>query len=123
MRLDLVAVTAAVLLLDYVAGLDQIRDDAEGAAFGDVQAGCDVTQAHPGVMGDEQQDPGVISQEGPAGHLDRLPGSGKNLLVFRCGYSVALGTGRQPPPAASFPGLPEEQMRTDSVITIVGAHD
>jgi hypothetical protein len=36
---------------------------------------------------------------------------------------VALGTGPQPPPAASYPGLPEEQMRTDSVTTIIGAHD
>src|SRR5260370_32600378 len=56
MRLDLVAVTAAVLLLDYVDGLEQIRADAEGAAFGDVQAGCHGTQAHPRVMGDEQPD-------------------------------------------------------------------
>jgi hypothetical protein len=28
-----------------------------------------------------------------------------------------------PPAAASFPGLPEELMRTDAVITIAGAHD
>jgi hypothetical protein len=65
----------------------------------------------------------VISQEGPAGRLNRLSDSGKILLVFLCGYSVVSDTGRQPPPAASFPGLPEEQMRTDAVITIVGAHD
>src|ERR1700683_670678 len=122
-RLDVVAVASAGLLLDHVAGLDQIRNDAEGAAFGDVQAGCDVAQAHAGVMGDEQENPGVISQEGPACHLDRLSDSGKNLLVSLCRYSVALGTGRQPSPAASIPGLPEEQMCTDSVITIVGAHD
>jgi hypothetical protein len=69
-RLDVVAVAAAVLLLDHVPGRDQVGDDAEGAAFGNVQAGRDVTQAHPGVMGDEQENPGVISQEGPAGHLD-----------------------------------------------------
>jgi len=56
-RLDVVAVAAAVLLLDHVAGLGQVRDDAEGAAFSDVQAGRDVAQAHPGVMGDAQQDP------------------------------------------------------------------
>src|SRR5260370_26438832 len=74
-------------------------------------------------MGHEQENPGVISQEGPARHADRLPDSGKYLLVSRCGYSVASGTGRQPPPAASFPGLPEEQMRTGAVITIAGAHD
>src|SRR5215472_1191256 len=51
-RLDVVAVAAAVFLLDHVAGLDQVRDDAEGAAFGDPQAGRDVAQAYPGVMGD-----------------------------------------------------------------------
>src|SRR5205823_358434 len=37
--LDLVAVAAAVLLLDQVAGLGQLGDDAVGAALGD---------AHPG---------------------------------------------------------------------------
>ena len=77
----------------------------------------------PRVVGDEQENPGVISQEGPARHLDRWPVSGKNLLVSWCGYSLALGTGRQPPSAASFPGLPEEQMRTDAVNTVAGAHD
>jgi hypothetical protein len=46
----MVAVPAAVLLLDHVATLDQARDDAERAAFRDIQAGRDVTQAHPWVM-------------------------------------------------------------------------
>src|SRR5207247_6776392 len=36
-RLDLVAVAAAVLLLDEVAGCGQVGDDAVGAALGDVQ--------------------------------------------------------------------------------------
>jgi hypothetical protein len=38
--------------------------------------------ADPGIMSHAQQGPGVISQEGPAGHLGRLSVSGKNLLVF-----------------------------------------
>jgi hypothetical protein len=38
-RLDLVAVAAAVLLPDQVAGLGEIGDDAVGAALGDAQAG------------------------------------------------------------------------------------
>jgi len=50
--LDVVAVAAAVLLLDHVAGLDQVRDDAKGAAFSNGQAGRDVAQAHPGVVSD-----------------------------------------------------------------------
>jgi hypothetical protein len=44
--LDLVAVAAAVFLLDQVAGYGQAGDDAVGAALGDVQAGRDV--ARPG---------------------------------------------------------------------------
>ena len=65
----------------------------------------------------------MMGQEGPARHVDRLPDSGKELLVLRFGYSLMPGTGPQPPPAASYPGLPEEQMLTDSVSTIAGAHD
>jgi hypothetical protein len=38
-RLDLVAVAAAVFLLDDVAGPGQVGDDAVGAALGDAQAG------------------------------------------------------------------------------------
>src|ERR1700722_1745297 len=81
MCLDVVTVAAAVLLLDHVAGLDQVRDDAESASFGNVQAGREVTQAHPRVMSDQQQNPGVGGQEGPARHVDKLSDSGKFLLV------------------------------------------
>jgi hypothetical protein len=38
-------------------------------------------------------------------------------------YVLKQAPGRQPPSAASFPGLPEEPMRTDTVMTIAGAHD
>src|SRR5947208_7922466 len=44
LRLDLVAVAAAVFLLDHVAGSGQAGDDAAGAALGDAQAGRDVAQ-------------------------------------------------------------------------------
>ena len=36
-RLDLVAVAAAVFVLDHVAGCRQVGDDAVGAALGDVR--------------------------------------------------------------------------------------
>jgi len=72
-RLDLVAVAAAVLLLDEVAGCGQVGDDAVGAALGDVQAGGDVAQACARVVGDAQQRPGVIGQETPACHDNSLP--------------------------------------------------
>jgi hypothetical protein len=45
------------------------------------------------------------------------------LLVSWYRYNVVLRTGRQPLPAASFPGLPEELKRTAAVIAIAGAHD
>ena len=60
---------------------------------------------------------------GPARHPGQLPDSGNILLVSRCGYIVELGVGCQPPTAARFPGLPEELLRTCTVIAIVGAHD
>src|SRR5690348_15837055 len=49
-RLDAVAVAAAVILVAHVPGLDQVSDDAERAAYGNAQAGRAVAQAHPGVM-------------------------------------------------------------------------
>jgi len=73
-RLDLVAVAAAVLLLDDVAGPGQVGDDAVGAALGDVELGRDVARADPRVVRDAQQDPGVAGQERPAcgGHLSPI---------------------------------------------------
>jgi hypothetical protein len=81
-RLDVTPVAAAILLPDHITSFDQVRDNAEGATLGDVQAGRDVPQAHSGVMSHAQQNPGVIGQEGPAHHRDRLSDSGKDLLVF-----------------------------------------
>jgi hypothetical protein len=49
--LDLVAVAAAVFLLDHVAGCGQAGDDAVGAALGDVQAGRDVARPRALVGG------------------------------------------------------------------------
>ena len=60
MCLDLVAVAAAVLLLRHVADCGQVGDDAVGAALGDAQAGRDIAQPHGRVVGDAQQDPGVV---------------------------------------------------------------
>src|SRR5579864_7500989 len=67
-RLDLVAVAAAVLLLDHVAGLGQLGDDAISAALGDAQPGRDVTQPRTGVVCDAHQHPGVAGQETPVRH-------------------------------------------------------
>jgi hypothetical protein len=46
--LDLVAVAAAVLVLDDVPGFGEIGDDAVGGALGDARPGRDVSQRAPG---------------------------------------------------------------------------
>ena len=67
--LDLVAVAAPVLLLDDVAALDQVADDAVGAALGDAHVDRYVAQADAWVAGDTQHHLGVVGQETPAPHL------------------------------------------------------
>ena len=66
--LDLMAVAAAGFPLHQVAALGRVGDDAVGAAFGDAQAGREVAQPHARVVGDAQQDPGVVGQEISARH-------------------------------------------------------
>jgi hypothetical protein len=61
-RLDLVAVAAAFLLLDHVAGLGQLGDDALGAALGDAHPDRDVPQPHPRITRDAQQHPSLVGQ-------------------------------------------------------------
>jgi len=68
-----------------------------------------------------KQNPRVIRQLGPARYHIKLPDSRKILLVTWFRYSLRAGTGRQPPATASYPGLPEELMNTDTVNTIVRA--
>jgi len=120
--LDLVAVAAAVFLLDHVSGLGQVRDDPVRAALGDPQIGGDVPQSHARVLGDAQQDAGVIGQETPALHLRQPTISGNKLLVFwfRCRLGVEhreyrTGHGQAPGSVTGgrvlviwFPGCEEE---------------
>ena len=63
--LDLVAVAAAVFVLDDVSGLGEIGDDAVGDVPGDAGPGRGVAQPHARVVGDAQQQPGVVGQEAP----------------------------------------------------------
>jgi hypothetical protein len=75
MVLDAIAVAAPVPVLDDVAGFGQVRDDGEGAALGDVERGGDVAQAHPGVVRDADEDPGMVGEEAPLGRgtsVDRI---------------------------------------------------
>src|SRR5205085_11007366 len=82
--LDLVAVTPALLLLDDVAGLGEVGDDAVGAALGDPDPLGDVAQPDAGVMGDADQHPSVVGEEVPTLHApdSTLSDSRKLLLVF-----------------------------------------
>ena len=73
MGLDLVAVAAAVLVLDDVLGPGEIGDDALGGALGDARPGGDVAQPHARVVRDAQQHPGVAGQEAPVRHARKLP--------------------------------------------------
>src|SRR6478736_4794533 len=101
--LDLVAVAPAVLVLQHVAGFSEVGDDAVGAAFGDAQTRRDVAQSRARVVGDAQQDPGVVSQETPVRHTDKgIIISGKILLVLN--YKCSLRSRRRdhPPMAASY---------------------
>ena len=70
--LDLVAVAAAVFLLDDVASRGQVGDDAVSAALGDACPGRDVAEPHARVMRDAQQNPAVIGQEAPARHRSHI---------------------------------------------------
>ena len=81
-RLDLVEVAAAVFVLDDVAGCGQVGDDGVDAAVRDAQAGRDVAQPRARVVGDAQQDPGVVGQETPAFHASQTTVSRNILLVF-----------------------------------------
>jgi hypothetical protein len=52
-------------MLAFPAGAEA---EVAAHALGNVQAGCDVAQAHPGIMCDAQQNLGVVGQEGPVRH-------------------------------------------------------
>jgi hypothetical protein len=51
---------------DDVSGRGQVGEDAVRAALSDSQAGSGVPQPGTRILGDAQQDPGVIGQEAPA---------------------------------------------------------
>lgn len=62
---DGVAVAAPDALGLHVAGFDELGEDALGRAFGDADALGHVTEPDLGVLGDAQEDLGVVGEEGP----------------------------------------------------------
>ena len=65
MGLKLVAASAPISFLDDVARFGEVSDDSKGASFRDTERGPDVPQPDPGVVGDAEQDLGVVGQEVP----------------------------------------------------------
>jgi hypothetical protein len=109
-RLDLIAVAAAVFVLDDVSGRGQVRDDAVRAALGDTHGGGDVPQPRTRILRDAQQHPGVIGQEAPSLHpQESTTNISRNiLLVFEFGCKFSEDTGKYRPSAARFPGHQRE---------------
>lgn len=66
LRLDLVAVPAALSLAEHIALVDQLGEDLVGAALCDPDSNGDVAQPDAGVMGDADEDVGVVGEEVPA---------------------------------------------------------
>jgi len=65
MGLDAVGIAPAVPLLDDVAGVGQVGDDAERPALGDAERRGDVAQARPGVVGDAYEGSRMVGEEAP----------------------------------------------------------
>ena len=103
-RLDLVAVAAAVFLLRHVAGCGQVGDDAVGAAPGAARAG-------PRCRGAARPRRGrctAATGRGWSGHSSSSPRRGVTisrnlLLVSYCERSLRADTRDQPPTAAKVP--------------------
>jgi len=64
-----VDVPAADALASDVAILDQLGDDPMGASLGDPDRLGDVTQANARIVGDAEQDLGVVGEELVLGHF------------------------------------------------------
>jgi hypothetical protein len=62
---DGVAVAAPDALGLHVAGFDELGEDALGRAFGDADTLGHVAQPDLGVLGDAQENLGVVREEGP----------------------------------------------------------
>lgn len=49
----------------YVAGFDEVGEDALGCALGDADVFGDVAEPDVGCVGEAQEDLGVVGEEGP----------------------------------------------------------
>lgn len=63
---DVVVVLSADFLAGKEAILFQIGNDALYGSFGDTDGGGDFSEDHIGLFGQEDQDVGMVGEEGPA---------------------------------------------------------
>jgi hypothetical protein len=66
LRLDLVAVPAAMSLAEHIALVDQLGEDLVSTPLRDPDSSGDIAQPDTGVMGDAEEDVGVVGEEVPA---------------------------------------------------------
>jgi len=81
---DGVVVASSVALARNVPGAGQLGDDAVRGAFGDPDPVAEVAQPDAGIVGDANQDLGVVGQEPPTarGVVQHLHKSRTSGLVF-----------------------------------------
>jgi hypothetical protein len=79
--LDGVPVTTALFVLDDVAGCNQVGNDSERAAFGDADRRGDVAQTHSRIVGDADEDSGMVGEEAPLRHATKCS---RRLLEIIC---------------------------------------
>jgi hypothetical protein len=70
--LDLVAIAPPIALLEHIASVREIGDNAERRALGDPQRRRDVTETNAGIARDAQQHPRVIREKAPLRHATIL---------------------------------------------------
>ena len=74
MLLDLITISATILLLQDIAGLVQIIDDPIRAPFGNTEVLRYIAKSDVRVMGDAKERTTMVGEEGPWLHDENLSG-------------------------------------------------
>ena len=78
-----VVIAAPLSLHVQIAGLDEVGDDALDGALGDSDPVGEVAVPHPRVMRHAHQDPRVVGEESPVGHVDTIPARANMRTLMR----------------------------------------
>jgi hypothetical protein len=86
---NLVDVVAALLVPDHISGFDQIRDDAVDSPLADSDQASHVHKTDFWVLGDAQQNVGVVGEKCPRRDLgvSALGAEFHELILLRLGIS------------------------------------